>query len=409
MTMNATRELIDAGPAAGDGRHPPLFGTLARLWEVGRLTVVLPGGQTWRLGDPAAPGPAAEWRILRWNAVPRLLRRGAVGFAEGYAGGDWDTPDLVQLLLAFAANYDRIGRLTEGSPLARALGRLRHALARNSRAGARRNIMAHYDLGNAFYAAWLDGTMTYSSALWPAGQPTLDLAAAQIAKYAALADAADIRPGQTVLEIGCGWGGFAEYLARERGVHVTGITLSPAQAEFARDRLQRAGLSDRTDIRLVDYRDVEGQYDRIVSVEMFEAVGEAWWPVYFRRLRELLRPGGRAGLQLITIDDGLFDAYRRQADFIQLYIFPGGMLPSEARLAPIVADAGLSGEVVRRFGPDYARTLKLWLARFDAAWPTLPGGFDTRFQRLWRYYLAYCAAGFETGRTDVVHLIARAD
>jgi len=406
MTMNATREELEAG-AAPDRTAPPLFGALARLWEVGRLTVVLPGGQVWRLGDAHAGGPEVEWRIQRWNAVPRMLRRGAVGFAEGYIAGDWDTPDLVELLLAFAANYDRIGRLTEGAPLARALGRLRHALARNSRAGARRNIMAHYDLGNDFYAAWLDGTMTYSSALWP--DRSLDLAGAQTAKYAALADATDIRPGQTVLEIGCGWGGFAEYLARERGVHVTGITLSPAQAEFARDRLQRAGLSDRTDIRLVDYRDVEGRYDRIVSVEMFEAVGEAWWPVYFRRLRELLTPGGVAGLQLITIDDRLFESYRRQADFIQLHVFPGGMLPSEERLAPVIAGADLTSTVVRRFGPDYGRTLRLWLERFDRSWPTLPAGFDTRFQRLWRYYLAYCAAGFESGRTDVIHLVARAD
>ncbi|HEV7353650.1 MAG TPA: cyclopropane-fatty-acyl-phospholipid synthase family protein [Brevundimonas sp.] len=406
MTMNATREELEAG-AAPDRSAPPLFGALARLWEVGRLTVVLPGGQVWRLGEAHAGGPEVEWRIQRWNAVPRMLRRGAVGFAEGYIAGDWDTPDLVALLLAFAANYDRIGRLTEGSALARALGRLRHALARNSRAGSRRNIMAHYDLGNDFYAAWLDGTMTYSSALWT--DRSLDLAEAQTAKYAALADASDIRPGQTVLEIGCGWGGFAEYLARERGVHVTGITLSPAQAEFARERLQRAGLSDRTDIRLVDYRDVEGRYDRIVSVEMFEAVGEAWWPVYFRRLRELLTPGGVAGLQLITIDDRLFESYRRQADFIQLHVFPGGMLPSEARLAPVIAGAGLTSTVVRRFGPDYGRTLRLWLERFDRAWPTLPAGFDTRFQRLWRYYLAYCAAGFESGRTDVIHLVARAD
>ena len=288
---------------------------------------------------------------------------------------------------------------TKLRPVARAIDAIRHAFSSNTRKGSRRNIVAHYDLGNDFYAQWLDRGMTYSSALFTAPDQTLE--AAQHAKYAALADAADIRPGQSVLEIGCGWGGFAEYLAGERGVRVTAITLSPSQKAFAERRITEAGLDDRVSIQLIDYRDVQGTFDRVVSVEMFEAVGEAYWPTFFETVRARLAPGGRAGLQIITIRDDLLATYRRRPDFIQMYVFPGGMLPSEPRLARAIGVAGLEGDVVRRFGADYAETLRRWRIAFDTG---SPAGKDERFRNLWRYYLAYCEAGFRSGRTDVVHM-----
>ena len=286
----------------------------------------------------------------------------------------------------------------------RVINRLSHRRRRNSRSGSRKNIHAHYDLGNAFYAAWLDATMTYSSARF-AG-PDDGLEAAQTRKYAALARLMDLQPGQTVLEIGCGWGGFAEYAAREIGAHVTGVTISQEQHDFARRRLFEAGLAERTDIRMLDYRDVAGRFDRVASIEMFEAVGREYWPAYFDKIREVLVPGGRAGLQIITIQDALFEDYNSRTDFIQKYVFPGGMLPSEARLRPVIEQAGLDWQAVERFGSDYADTLALWDGRFQAAWPDIRrmGGFDERFRRLWRFYLGYCEAGFRSGRTDVIQL-----
>jgi cyclopropane-fatty-acyl-phospholipid synthase len=278
------------------------------------------------------------------------------------------------------------------------------ALPSNSRTGSKKNIHAHYDLGNAFYEAWLDRTMTYSSARFDSASEPLE--AAQTRKYADLARAMDLKPGMRVLEIGCGWGGFAEYAAREVGAHVTGVTISQEQHDFARQRLFNAGLSERTDIRLIDYRDVEGTFDRVASIEMFEAVGKEYWGAYFDKVRQVLVPGGRAGLQIITIQDELFDEYNARVDFIQKYIFPGGMLPSEARLQPVVEAAGLRWDAVDRFGVDYADTLSRWDQRFQAAWADIRkmGGFDERFRRLWRFYLAYCEAGFRSRRTDVIQL-----
>ncbi len=337
------------------------------------------------------------------HSIRRMIARGDIGFAEGYVAGDWDTPDLTRLLLAFAENYDHLERMVGGNPLARGLDAVVHALSGNSRRGSRRNIVAHYDLGNDFYAEWLDPGMTYSAALFEHPDQTLE--DAQRAKYAALADACDIRPGQSVLEIGCGWGGFAEYLARERGVIVTAITLSPSQKAYAERRLQEAGLADLVSIQLIDYRDVQGRFDRIVSVEMFEAVGEAYWPTFFETLRVRLTPEGRAALQIITIRDALLPVYRRRPDFIQMHVFPGGMLPSEERLDAVTSDAGLTGRIVRRFGTDYAETLRRWRIAFDAA--AAPGK-DERFRRLWRYYLAYCEAGFLSGRIDVIHMTVEA-
>jgi cyclopropane-fatty-acyl-phospholipid synthase len=387
-------------------RAPGVFRTAVRLagrnWSAGSLTFILPDSQTIRLqGD--TPGPDARLIVQDYRFVRRALVSGDIGFAEGYMAGEWDTPDLAALLGAFSANFDNLRRLACGNPLARLFHAFSHALHRNSRRGSKRNIHAHYDLGNDFYARWLDRTMTYSSARFEApGQPLAD---AQRNKYAALARSIDLRPGHTVLEIGCGWGGFAEYAAKEIGARVTGVTISQAQYDFARKRLFDQGLSDQAEIKLIDYRDIRGRFDRVASIEMFEAVGEKYWPAYFGKIRSVLAPGGKAGLQIITIRDHDFESYRRRADFIQKYIFPGGMLPSEQRLRQETSRAGLGWDGASRFGQDYADTLALWLRNFDSAWEGIaPLGFDERFRRLWRFYLAYCEAGFRTGRTDVIQL-----
>ncbi len=372
-------------------------------WAIGSLTFVLPTGQPIRI-DGRTPGPEAVVRVRDYRFIRRAFASGDIGFAEGYMAGEWDTPDLPAVLTAFALNFDKLAALVEGNPLTRLMNLLFHRSRRNDREGSKRNIHAHYDLGNAFYAQWLDPTMTYSSALWDQDRHA-SLEAGQTRKYEALAQSIALTPDKHVLEIGCGWGGFAEYAAREVGAKVTAITISPAQHEFARKRLFAQGLADKVDIQLVDYRDVQGRFDGVVSVEMFEAVGEEYWPTYFGRIHDLLAPGGLAGLQIITIRDELFAHYRRQTDFIQRYVFPGGMLPSEQRLKQETDRAGLAWENVRRFGQDYADTLSQWSKRFEAAWDDIrPLGFDERFRRLWKFYLAYCEAGFRTERTNVIQL-----
>jgi cyclopropane-fatty-acyl-phospholipid synthase len=323
-----------------------------------------------------------------------------VAFAESYMEGRWDTPDLTQLLTVLAANQSALERAFYGHWWSRSLLRLKHFLNANTKRQARRNILAHYDLGNSFYRLWLDSTMTYSSALF-GGQFAQPLAQAQAAKYTRLLAELQLAPGGRILEIGCGWGGFAETAARA-GHHVTGISLSDAQTAYARNRLAEAGLAPHADLRILDYRDVRETYDGIASIEMFEAVGEHFWPAYFRTVHDALRPGGRACIQTITIADDRFERYRTQSDFIQQYIFPGGMLASPARFVDVARTAGLALERVHTFGRDYAETLKRWLAAFDAGTPAIRAlGFEERFVRCWRFYLAYCAAGFDTGTTDV--------
>ena len=371
-------------------------------WTVGRLTFVLPSGRE-LLIEGSQPGPDARLVVKDFRFVSRVLAAGDIGFGEGFITGEWETPDLSVLLEAFTANLDRLHRLIEGNAFMRWVNLLAHLLRRNDRAGARRNILAHYDLGNAFYSRWLDPTMTYSAARFE--RPGQSLTDAQRNKYASLARQIGLQPDHHVLEIGCGWGGFAEFAAGEVGAKVTGITISKAQYEFARKRIFDAGLAERADIRLVDYRDVEGRFDRVASIEMFEAVGEAYWPLYFRKIRDVLSPGGRAGLQIITIRDELFSHYRSRADFIQKYIFPGGMLPCETRLKEETERAGLEWAGVIRFGQNYADTLAEWARRFEGGWEEIKGlGFDERFRRLWRFYLGYCEAGFRTERTNVVQL-----
>lgn len=394
--------------AGAERRFSPVLDMVMRLlssnWSWGRLTLVLPDG-THRQLEGKSPGHAAVLVVRHPRFAARVLRSGDIGFAEGYMAGEWDTPDLAVLLEVLVNNYDHIRRLFDGNPLAKALNWLGHRLNRNSRSGSRRNIHAHYDLGNAFYSAWLDPSMTYSSARFE--RPGQALQEAQRAKYAALARLIDLRADHTVLEIGCGWGGFAEFAAREVGASVTGVTISREQHDYARRRMFEAGLAERADIKLIDYRDVEGRFDRVASIEMFEAVGREYWPTYFQKVHDVLKPGGRAGLQIITIQDALAEGYGARIDFIQKYVFPGGVLPSEAGMAPVITAAGLSQTGVERFGLDYADTLAEWTRRFDTAWAEIRRngpGFDEPFRRLWRFYLAYCEAGFRSRRTDVIQI-----
>ena len=387
-------------------RAPSLVRTFVRMashnWGHGAVDIALPGGEKIRV-QGAESGPTGRLTVHSYSFVRRVMSSGAVGFAEGYMAGEWDTPDLSELLQVLSQNFDRLQILVEGQPLMRLINGLKHRFRRNTRAGSKRNIHAHYDLGEAFYGAWLDPSMTYSSAVFSA--PGASLQAAQEAKYAALARAIDIRPEHHVLEIGCGWGGFAEHVAAKVGARVTAITISKAQYDYAKKRIFEQGLADRAEILLIDYRDIQGQFDRVASIEMFEAVGEAYWPAYFDKVSEVLAPGGRAGLQIITIKDELFGHYRCHTDFIQKYVFPGGMLPSESRLMQEIARAGLSWQSAARYGQDYARTLAQWTERFQAAWRAIAElGFDERFRRLWLFYLSYCEAGFRTGRTDLIQV-----
>jgi cyclopropane-fatty-acyl-phospholipid synthase len=366
--------------------------------RLGSLDIRLPDGRVTRFAGAEA-GPHAQLSI-RSYAFVRRLAAGDVGFADGCIAGDWTSDDLVALLGLLAANQHLIDRFA-ANPVVRAVQMARHWLRRNSRAGSRRNIHAHYDLGNAFYGAWLDGTMTYSSGL-EVGE---DLEAAQYRKYAAIAAAADLSPHHHVLEIGCGWGGFAEYAARHIGCRVTALTISREQFDYATARIAAAGLSDRVTIKFCDYRDEAGTYDRVVSIEMFEAVGEAYWQNYFEIVQSRLKPGGKAALQVITIREDVFPRYRREMDFIRRYIFPGGMLPTPNHLHNLVADNGLRPLTYRAFGADYAATCRIWRERFEAKWEKITElGFDDQFRRIWRYYLAYCEAGFNAGTIDVCHI-----
>ncbi|MFN3938351.1 MAG: class I SAM-dependent methyltransferase [Gemmobacter sp.] len=370
--------------------------------ENGRLDIVLPDGRRFR-AEGRNPGPVAELHVHNPDTFARLIREGDLGFSEAYVDGWWSTPDLMAFMDLVHSGNDRIYDGFPGMGLVRAFERLRHWLRSNSRSQARRNIAHHYDLGNDFYRLWLDETMTYSSALFRTGQEPLERA--QIQKYAALVDSMGARAGDHVLEIGCGWGGFAEYAARERGLRVTGLTISQAQHDYAVERIARAGLSDRVEIVLRDYRDERGTYDGIASIEMFEAVGEKYWPVYFQTLRDRLKPGRNATLQIITVQDARFDTYRKGVDFIQKYIFPGGMLPSPAALRREVERAGLRLRGSFEFGDSYSQTLRRWHDTFNAGWSDVARlGFDDRFRRMWNFYLASCAGAFRGGNCDVTQI-----
>ncbi|MBI0329306.1 SAM-dependent methyltransferase [Burkholderia plantarii] len=380
-----------------------LFMALLRRIRDGHLTLLTPDGAQHVFGDPHRL-PAATLRIHDWRACRRILRAGDIGFAEAYRARWVDTPDPVALLSLAILNERAVSRPVTGGRLSRWWYRLHHLLRKNTRAGSRRNVHAHYDLGNPFYGLWLDETWTYSAACFD-GDVHRSLAAAQAAKYQRIVDTLGLRPGMRVLEIGCGWGGFAEHAAR-RGIHVHALTISHAQHAWAVERIERLGLADRATIELRDYRDVDGHYDAVVSIEMFEAVGEAFWPTYFEVVRQRLRAGARALIQTITIHDSQFEAYRTSSDFIREYIFPGGMLPSPARFMDTARRAGLAAEPMFAFGLDYARTLNAWRAAFESKLDAVRAqGFDETFVRTWRLYLAYCEAGFAQRRTDVMHFV----
>ncbi|MGD8497806.1 MAG: cyclopropane-fatty-acyl-phospholipid synthase family protein [Chromatiales bacterium] len=377
----------------------PVLNTLERLHR-GQLTVVLPQGQRHVFtGDQA--GPVATMYLRRpLSLTARLLARGSIGLAEGYMAGDWRAPELTDVLHVLALNEPELGALPEGRRAARLIDRLHHIAHRNSLRGSRRNIAYHYDLGNDFYRLWLDESMTYSAALF--SRPDEPLSEAQDNKYRRIIERLGARAGDHILEIGCGWGGFASYAARQ-GLRVTGITLSREQLDFARARMRDEGLEDRVELRLQDYRQLDQRFDHVVSIEMFEAVGEEYWPQYFETVYDCLRPGGRASLQVITIDADRFESYRQGTDFIQKYIFPGGMLPSVEVFEQHAGAAGLAMRERDMYGADYAHTLKLWDQRVLAASRDIEAmGFDERFLRMWRYYLAYCETGFKMGRIDLM-------
>ncbi|MDE1906368.1 MAG: class I SAM-dependent methyltransferase [Rhodospirillales bacterium] len=364
----------------------------------GRLTCVLPDGRFLE-GQGVSPGPDAVIELHNTRLLRAMLLNGEAGFYESYLEGAWSSPDLTALLTLAGLNEANAAPGGLFAIPARWFNRLRHATHANTRTGARRNIMAHYDLGNDFYAAWLDPSMLYSSGLYARADDTLETA--QDRKLALIADWLGTPRGGAVLEIGCGWGALARHLGAA-GARVTGLTISPAQLAYAQRVVAQAGLSPQVQLALRDYRDETGSYDRIVSVEMLEAVGEAYWPVYFQALRARLKVGGRAVLQVITIDEGYYPGYRRTPDFIQRHIFPGGMLPTKTAIAEQAKQAGLAPGRVQHFGASYARTLADWRLRFLAAWPRIEAmGFDARFRRLWTYYLCYCEAGFASGRVDV--------
>ena len=375
---------------------------IARGMNRGRIDFVLPDGRVFR-AEGKAPGPVAQLDIHNPDIFARLIRDGDLGFSDAYLEEWWSTPDLMAFMDLIHADNDVLFDGFPGMGLVRAFERARFWLRSNSRRQAKKNIAHHYDLGNDFYGLWLDETMTYSSALFETGQESMERA--QIAKYAQLVDQMGAKPGDHVLEIGCGWGGFAEYAAKERGLRVTALTISREQFDYARDRIAAAGLSDMVELKLQDYRDETGTYDGIASIEMFEAVGEKYWPVYFNTVRERLKPGANATLQIITVQDKRWDVYRRGVDFVQKHIFPGGMLPSPMALRSEVERAGLKIARSVEFGESYSQTLRRWHDTFNSRWEEISQlGFDDRFRRMWNFYLTSCAATFHSGNCDVTQI-----
>jgi len=371
----------------------------------GRLDMVLDDGRVFR-AEGRAPGPCAVLEVHNKDLFARLIREGDLGFSDAYLEGWWSSPDLQAFMDLVHADNDEIYDGFYGMALVRLFERIRHLLRSNSKGQAKKNISYHYDLGNDFYKLWLDDTMTYSSALFTTGQESLEKA--QIQKYASMVDQMGAQPGDHVLEIGCGWGGFAEYAAKERGLKVTCLTISKEQFNYAKERIENAGLADVVQFKLQDYRDERGTYDGIASIEMFEAVGEQYWPSYFNTLHACLKPGCQATLQIITVPDRRWKVYKRGVDFIQKYIFPGGMLPSPTVLKQQVENAGLAVEKSIEFGKSYDVTLRRWHTTFNEKWEEIARmGFDERFKRMWDFYLTSCASTFDSGNCDVTQITVK--
>ena len=380
---------------------PAVFKMMDAL-KRGRIDVILPDGRHFRAEGRDA-GHVAEITVHNKDLFARIVREGDLGFCDAYLDGWWTTPDLMAFMDLIHDDAEEIYDGFPGQFLVRTFERIRFWLQSNSKKQARKNIEYHYDLGNDFYGLWLDDTMTYSSAIFETGQESLEKA--QIAKYASMVDQMGVKPGDHVLEIGCGWGGFAEYAAAERGLKVTCLTISREQFNYAVDRIEKAGLSDKVTFKLQDYRDETGTYDGIASIEMFEAVGEQYWPVYFKTVRERLKPGRNATLQIITVADRRWEVYKRGPDFIQKYIFPGGMLPSPGKLREVIARNGLSVVKSIEFGHSYDQTLRRWHETFNARWDKVAAlGFDERFRRMWNFYLTSCAATFASENCDVTQI-----
>ena len=369
----------------------------------GSIKITMPSGRAIRY-ESEKSGPAAEIHIYRWKFLRKSFWGGHGEFFEGYRRGDWGTSDLFTLLLFGEENRNCINEILHISSGRRFFNLISHSANYNSRRGSRRNVAAHYDLGNNFYSLWLDTGMTYSSALFNNDKQTL--AEAQQSKYQRLIELAQLEFGDRVLEIGCGWGGLSEIIARDYGCTVTALTLSKPQADYCKERFNKIGLGDRVEVRLEDYRDVEGKFDKIISIEMLEAVGEKFWPLYFKTIRNRLAPGGKAAIQAITIDGQQFKKYRKNPDFIQKYIFPGGMLPPELAIESLSDRMGLILKDRFFFGKSYVKTLRLWHDEFTKNWTHIKTlGFNEDFRRTWMYYLSYCAAGFQSGRINVGHFL----
>ncbi len=398
--MNTTTAPTLSIPRGAPASARTVLKLLQRLRH-GTLTLQLPDGSVQQFGS--GEQPAASLALHRWDVFGAALKSGDIGFAESYMAGDWSTPNLAELLRVFLRNRQELESVVYGSWLGSLLYRVRHLLHRNTRTNSRKNIHAHYDLGNAFYRLWLDPTMNYSSA-WFEGRLDGDMVQAQQAKVRRALRMAGVWPGDRVLEIGCGWGALAEMATGEFGASLVGVTLSTEQLAFGRERLARLGTGARADLRLQDYRDInDGPFDAICSIEMVEAVGREYWPTYFESIARLLKQGGRACIQSIVIDDALFERYLHSTDFIQQYIFPGGCLPSPSEFRRQAAAAGLKVVDELAFGPDYAETLRRWRRQFLAERRAiLQLGFDERFMRLWEFYLAYCEAAFDEANIDVV-------